>query len=276
MGLSQELVDGIVEALHEDLPALKACSLTCKAMFSLTRHLIHQTLYLTPQNNESVLTPDERERLHYRKQGYQDVQLRFLSYVGEHGLLQYTRKIHIYTESQPIPSIRSFTPYALLPHIRHFRSLDRIHAITIDGYDDKMWGWHSEWCFGHFYPTLTSLTHRRPSGRYQSILQFALQFPNLENLTLEWLPVGAARPPPAPAAVTIIDQSSLIRGHLRLVDIDDAALLPMDFAHELRNGFNFRSVELDSASGNHGQRLLNAYADTIRELTIVSNDRSTY
>ena len=56
MGLPQELVDHIVDTLHEDLPALKACSLTCKAMFASTRHLIHQTLCLTPRNNERVLT----------------------------------------------------------------------------------------------------------------------------------------------------------------------------------------------------------------------------
>ena len=135
MGLPQELVDHIVDTLHEDLPALKACSLTCKAMFASTRHLIHQTLCLTPRNNERVLTREEEEKLRRLKQGYQDVQLRFLSYAGERGLLQYTRKIYISRcfRRVAIPA-GAFTPDTLLPHIHHFRSLDRVHAITIEWY----------------------------------------------------------------------------------------------------------------------------------------------
>ena len=56
MGLPQELVDYTMNMLHDDLRTLKACSLTCKAMFPSTQHLIHRTLCLTRQNNQSVLT----------------------------------------------------------------------------------------------------------------------------------------------------------------------------------------------------------------------------
>ena len=278
MGLPQELVDHIVDTLHEDLPALKACSLTCKAMFASTRHLIHQTLCLTPRNNERVLTREEEEKLRRLKQGYQDVQLRFLSYAGERGLLQYTRKIYISRcfHRVAIPA-GAFTPDTLLPHIHHFRSLDRVHAIAVEWYDAEMWEGHFERYFAHFYPTLTSLTLRLPFGHYQSILQFALQFPNLENLSLEW-PYGEGRSTRAPAAPTVVDRASLIRGRLRLANIDDAprSWSPMEFAHELRNGFNFRSVELDGTSGSRGQRVLNAYADTIQDLTVISSQLGTH
>ena len=277
MGLPQELVDHIINTLHEDLPALKACSLTCKAMFASTRHLIHQTLCLTPRNNESVLTRNEKKKLRRRKEGFQDVQLRFLSHMGEHGFLQYTREIYInrYASRALTPGTGTFTPDTLLPHIHHFRSLNRVHAITIDGYESKKWKRHSERCFAHFYPTLTSLTLRLSSGHYRNILHFALQFPNLENLSLEWL-LGVRQPPPAPAAPTVVHQSSRIRGHLRLANIDDTYWLPTDFVPELQNGPNFRSVELDSASGNHGQCVLNAYADTIQDLTVVPGGKGAH
>ena len=62
MGLPQELVDHIMDMLYVDLQALKACSLTCKAMFSSTRHLIHQTLCLNVRNNNSILTREEKDK----------------------------------------------------------------------------------------------------------------------------------------------------------------------------------------------------------------------
>ena len=40
MILPTELVDYIMDILRDDLRALKACSLTCWAMFASTRHLI--------------------------------------------------------------------------------------------------------------------------------------------------------------------------------------------------------------------------------------------
>ena len=61
MGLPQEIVDRMVDILRDDLQALKACSLTCKAMFASARYLIHRVLYLTVQNNQSVLNP-KREK----------------------------------------------------------------------------------------------------------------------------------------------------------------------------------------------------------------------
>ena len=76
----------IMDILRDDLPALQACSLACRVMFASARHLIHQTLYWTPQNDKSVTT----RRLRFLKRNHNDVELCFLSYVGERGFLQYT------------------------------------------------------------------------------------------------------------------------------------------------------------------------------------------
>jgi hypothetical protein len=271
MGLPQELVDRIVDTLHDDLPALKACALTCRAMFASARRLVHQTLCLTPRNNESVLTREERKKLRRLTQGYQDVQLRFLAHMGERGLLQHARKVYIDAPGPGyIHNAGAFTPDTLLPHMHHFQSLARVHAITIELCESDVW--HHKSCFAHFYPTLTSLTLRRPLGDDGLVLQFVLQFPNLENLSLEWPggnDDGVRHNPLAPAAPTIVDQPSIPRGHLRLVNLDHF-WEPMDFVFRLGNRLKFRSVELDGSSWNHGQYVLNACADTIQDLAISS------
>jgi hypothetical protein len=260
MGLPQELVDYIMDILYSDLHTLKACSLTCKSMFVSTRHLIHQTLHLTPRNNQSILTREEKPR--YQGQDYHDVELRFLSFMGERGLLRYVQYLHIRM------FLGTFTPDTLLPHIHHFQSLDRVHTITIDHYDTVKWATHHDTCFVHFYPTLTTLTLRRPLGHYRLVLQFALQFPNLDNLSLEWM--EGKHTQSGVAVPAIVGQFPPLCGNLRLAGLDDGAIhWPINFAHDIRNKVNFRSVELEGSLGDNAQYILNACAGTIENLTLV-------
>lgn len=260
MGLPQELVDQIVDMLHDDLRTLKACSLTCKALFASTRHLIHHTLYLTAQNNQSVLTREEGQELLNRSNC--DARLRLVSYMGEHHLLRFAQRVYIRDG-------RTFTPRNLLPHLHHFQSLDRVHTLTIEHYDAPSWENHYDTCFIHFYPTLTSLTLSHPFSRYKPLLQFALQFPNLENLCLEWLPIKVGHIPD-PTAPTLIERSPPLRGHLRLAGYGTTSQEPVDFTRELPNGFNFRTVELEAFFGDRVQHVLDACANTLEDLTIVT------
>lgn len=260
MGLPQELIDYIMDILHDDLQTLKASSLTCKAMFASSRHLIHQTLHLTRRNNEKILTQgDLCQSLSY-------CELRLVSYMGECGFLQYTRQVHVRD-----PGI--FIPNTLLPHIQHFQSLDRVHTLIIEHYDAVLWAKHYKSCFVHFYPTLTSLTLRRPFGRCRTLLRFALQFPNLEHLCFEWLR-GEEGSQPVPATA---DRFPPARGHLRLTF---GALIrpPEDFVHvhELRNRISFRSAQFESDFYDiHAQHMLNMCAHTLENLTIESPGTST-
>ena len=262
MGLPQELVDQIVDMLRDDLRALKACSLTCKAMFASTRHLIHQRLCLTERNSRSVLTQEEEQQLYQSLGNYPSLKLRLLPYAGERGLLQYTRHVHIGKGYM-------FTPDTLLPHLHHFQSLDHVHTLTIEHYNPPSWADHYNTCFVHFYPTLTSLTLSYPHSRYGPLLEFALQFPNLENLCLEWLPIKEGHIPyPAPTAPIIFEQWPPLRGHLRLAGYGTTSHEQLAFAR-LPNGFNFRTVELEAFFGDRVQYTLNACADTLEDLTII-------
>lgn len=262
MGLPQELIDQIMDMLRDDPPALKACSLTCKAMFASSRHLIHRTLYLNARNIQSILTRGEEQKLLQKDLGsYHDAKLRFVSYIGERGLLRYTRRVHIRNGD-------IFTPETLLPHLHHFQSLDKVHTLTIEHYDALSWANYYATYFVHFYPTLISLSLSHPSGRYIPLLKFALQFPNLENLCLEWFPVQR-EPTPNPAPPVIVDRSPPLRGHLRLVGYPTTGDVSVVFACELSNDFNFRTVELEYFFRDRVQHILDSCADTLENLTIV-------
>ena len=93
MGLPQEVVDRIMDMLQDDMRALKACSLTCKAMFASTQHSIHLTLRLTREAKRKAFTPEEEQ--HYVQGDCHGFGLRFLSSVGERDLLKYVRSMNI-------------------------------------------------------------------------------------------------------------------------------------------------------------------------------------
>ena len=259
MGLPQELVDHITDMLYDEFRALKACSLTCKAMFASTRHLIHQTFRLTLWNNRSVLALGEKYR--HLEWDPHDTELPFLSFMGKCGFLQYAR--HVYIRVGHL-----FTPDVLMPHLNHFQSLDRVHSLTVVAYDSIVWRDHHNTDFAHFYATLTSLTLHRPPNHYRYVSQFALRFPNLQDLCIEhpadseWIrpdsltPAAAVNPPPP------------LRGNFRLVGVG-AVQWPTEFSRELPGGINFRSVELQDVPLSHGQRIVCACAGTLEDITIV-------
>ena len=257
MGLPQEVVDRIMDILQDDESDLKACSLTCKAMFASTRHLIHQTLNLERENRLS-LTPERKRRT--RHVPYK-LELRFLSFMGERDLLKYARHLNIRMDCM-------FSPYLLEPYLHHFRSLDRIHTLRILSYSAHLWIDDYNTYFTHFYPTLTTLALHFPAGDYRDVLRFALRFPNLENLTLDSIldgtsdTTGTSVPP-------LVSKSPPLRGRFRC-----ATLLPgdpawaKDLAFGLPGGINFRSVEFQGVYWGCGQPILDGCAGSLEEFIV--------
>ena len=232
MGLPQELIDHITDMLHGNLPALKACSLTCKAMFASTRHLIHQTLYLVPQNMQDA-------------------------FADKHGFLQYTRRVSILHHT--------FTLSALQLHLQKFQSLDRVHTLILEGHDVSAWTSRYRLCFAHFHPTLTSLTLRRPFGSFQLIFQFALQFPILENLCLEEVQLGTRF---EPDPIDLVEMSPPLK-HLRVAGCTPSERWPVSLTHEIQSSMTFRSVEVVDLAGSLACYMLDACAHTLEALTVV-------
>ena len=256
MGLPQELVDHVMDMLCNDTRALKACSLTCKAMFASTRHLIHETLELCPKNSLRVLTRGEKRRY---ERGDRNVLFHFISFMDERGLLQYVRRVHIYTPYR-------LTPGTLSPHLHRFQLLNQVHTLAIDHFYPENWESYHSTGFAHFYPTLTSLTLRGPCN-HDWLLNFALRFPNLENLSLE--KVGLYyRLESNLADIATPERTPPLRGCLRLVGYGTVDWPVRVLLREPLKGFNFRSVELCDFPGSQAQHALNACARTLEILTI--------
>ena len=73
-----------------------------------TRHLIHLTL----RNGGRLFAEEEKSR--FQTPGiHSDLCFHLLSPIGELGLLQYTRQVHI-------SMLHVFMPGVLIPHLRHF------------------------------------------------------------------------------------------------------------------------------------------------------------
>ena len=258
MGLPQEVVDRIMDALQDDKKTLKACSLTCKAMFASTRHLIHQTLRVTSEISQRIFTPEEKKR--YRQGDRRELEFRFLSFMGERGLLKYTRHLNIRIGFNVSPDV-------LEPHLRYFQSLDRIHTLIVRSYAAALWHNVHNTYFMQFYPTLTTLALYYP-GHYRCALHFVLQFPNLENLTLKapgdecW--IGSVVPVPP-----VVTQRSPLRGHFRCAGLGSwDPKWTKEFAFDLPNGINFRSAEFRDVRREHGQQILDGCADSLEEFTV--------
>ena len=258
MGLPQELIDHTMNMLHDDLPALKACSFACKAMFASARRLTHQKLCLPVRENLHTLTRAEKSL--YEWWNSFDAELIVLSYMTERGLLRHTRQVHISLASYFVQ--RRAPP----PHL-HLKSLDRVHTLSIEQYHATVWVKHCDTNFTHFYPTVTSLTLTRSVGPCRLLLQFVLRFPMLQNLCLEGL--ICVQTEQNLTVPTIPHRSPPFCGHLRLAGFHTVAGWPAASTHELANGTNFRSIELEDFSGEDAQHILKTCARTLRSLTIV-------
>ena len=249
-----------MDILKDDMRDLKACSLTCKAMFASTRYLIHRTLYVTWGMNEKILTPAEKEQ--YERGGSLGLDLRFLSFMGEHDLLKYARHLNIRVGS-------GFSPYALESHIQHFRSLDRIHTLTIHPFDARPWSPSYDAYFTQFYPTLTTLALHFHVGSYRFVMRFVVQFPNLENLTLNYLRSETWLLPGTSAPLRV-SQPPPLRGHLRCSGLGPRRIpiWATELAFDLQNGINFRSVEFKDVHWERGQQILDGCASSLEEFAV--------
>ena len=255
--LPQELIDCIMDMLHDDLPTLKACSLTCRSMFASTRHLIHRTLYLKLKNALGVSPLHEGST--DRSLPLNEELLRYLSFMDEHDLLQFVRRVYIL-----VPDV--FVPEMLQPYRQHLQSLNRVQILTIEHLDTSARTFTCyKTCFVHFYPTLTSLALRSPSHHYRLLVKFILQFPNLENLSLERIAMPGV---PDSTDPIIVDQPPPFCGHLRLVDRETVAPWLMTFVREVPSGMNFRSVDLRASFWEDSQHILDPCSCTLEYLTL--------
>ena len=182
--------------------------------------------------------------------------------MAERDLLKYARRLDV-------PEGPDLHPYCLEPQLEHFRSLDKIDTLAIRFYDGRLWcHGYNTYYLAHFYPTLTTLAFHSLVGSYFYALQFAMQFPNLQNLTLDSL-WEKGLPWSEPPVLCVAGQSPPLRGHFRYFGLRSTRrLLPNGFASGLPNGINFRSVEFKEVRREQGQKILDGCASSLQEFTM--------
>ena len=259
--LPQEIVDHIVFVLRNDLKSLKACSLTCKAMFVTTRRLIHRRISLTSERNWEVLTLPEKQR--YIREDRQGIAIKVLSTIAAHGLLQYGR--HLFVDLN-----KNFTPDNLQPFNHHFQCFDRIEELNIRWLHAQPFLVQFDTFFANFVPTLRSLHLDTPTGDTRDIMDFICRFPHLDDLTLRMTSEAWMSPPSSP----VVKNMPPFRGRLKLhwfVDLHGymlRQLISLPGKRRFRS-LDFRGIEM-------GQPVIDACSGTIETLSITWARHSEY
>jgi hypothetical protein len=259
MDLPQEVVDHIVLMLGDDLRSLKACSLTCKAMFISTRCVIHRKICLTWEKNWELLTVPERQR--YIRGGRQDIAIRVLSSIAEHGLLQYARYLFININ-------KNFTPANLLPFNHHFQRFDRIQELNIYRLDTPGFLKNFDTYFANFVPSLRSLHLDTPAGHTRDILDFICRFPHLEDLSLK---VSFEDPKDwrvwKSESLHVVKNMPPFRGRLMLRGITERSSYLLQQLISLPGKRRFRSIDFRACSAEAGQSIIDECSGTLESVS---------
>lgn len=178
-GLPPELKDMIVSYIH-DINTLCALSLTCHSWHISTLPRLHHSLrtcVVAKHSNKWDRWSRPLEQLH---KGH-------LLPLVKHLCISATKDFGFY----PIPHDTGFgLPSNTLPslsshkNLRYFSALKNLQELTIEGIQLPSITSNVKQCFGHFAPTLQSLTLSHLSASCHQILYFIGLFPNLQDLML--------------------------------------------------------------------------------------------
>jgi len=237
--LPQELVDEILRYLLDDLPALKACSITCKCLFGAMRPLIHQRLVCS----DSRLDLSKAKRSPFSRRKRNPGAFERLVDADRYGILSYTQRLTFKPGKDTLNP--RFHPRDMQECLPLFRSITKLHTLTLDAFHlhpfIPIFGEH----FGMFTNTLRHLDIRNAFGTEQELLYIICQFPLLEDLTIVSSTGGLSAPRyPVPS----ITQSPPLRGRLVLVRANSRELL--EGLAGLPGGFSFRSIVLSRCGSN--------------------------
>ena len=240
--LPQELVDEILRYLLDDLPSLKACSLTCKHLFGLTRPLIHQRL-VCPGSRPGH--PKPKVSLFGRHKKDPGAFERLID-ADRSGVLHYTR--HLIFKPKRYGPDPYFKPNDLQEYLPHLRSVSNLHTLTIQSfYIPRFIPVFNEY-FGTSTNTLRRLDMRGSFATGRQLLYILCQFPLLEDLTIVypyWEP--PTWEPPTWNPPPMITQIPPLRGKLVLVGEGSRELFEGLTAFPVK--LNFRSLELFRCMG---------------------------
>ena len=171
--LLQDTLKNIIAYLDDDIQSLKAVSATCHSWHLSAIPRLHRTLVL------------KEPRLDPTNGGFKP-----LEKLHKMGALPSVEKLWIQTGLlfdfclRPAPdswlSPREFDRQTL----RYFSALTTVQHLQIEGFDLSKFMPDVERYFGHFAPTLRSISLTISSGTQRQLLYFLALFPNLDDIDI--------------------------------------------------------------------------------------------
>ena len=245
VNLPQDILEIIIADLGDDISSLKAFSTTCHSWYLAAVPRLHHTLAL----EERPLDPARWE-------------LKPLAKLHEMDLLPFVKKLGIRATSfNPWLSPRKFDRQTL----RYFSALTNVRQLRIERFDLSKFMPGVERYFGHFAPTLRSISLTISSGTQRQLLYFLALFPNLDDIEIEYYPIinsDAATNHDSEVAVPFSVPS--LRGQLKLSHFPSETI-SRDMI-TLFGGFRFRYMDLFSVGGS--RLLMGACADTLETVRV--------
>jgi len=243
----------IIAHLTCNTHSLLACSLTCYSWYIAAVPHLHHTL-VTPAyswcRNSKFTWPKPLRHMH------------------ELGLLPLVKKFEVHESRFGDDDI--FSPKRFNRDIlRQFSALSNVQELGMDRLDIPKFMPMIQRYFGHFLPTVRSLTLREPQGSRHQIIYFIGVFQHLEDLKLLYSWAGFQEDP--------VDDLTLIppfvpplRGRLTMTCFTLVELLT-DMI-DLFGGIRFRYMDLYYVNGM--QLLLDACVETLETLRLYPTDFS--
>ena len=235
----------IIAYLTHDLRTLKACSLTCRSFFMAAAPHIYHTITLDEaRGNRSRLEP--------------------LSTLRELGLMPYTREIRVRSGA-------GSSSWLLPRAFSHFSAFTNVHTLKIQNMEVYRFVPGVERYFGHFSPTLRSITLYNPRCTPRQLSYFLSLFPNLDDINISTETVAAHIPnTTVPDTGLVPFSTSGLRGRLALYEFSWVETLTSLIA--LGGGLRFRQMDL-RRSECCTPLLFEACAKTLETLRFHANDR---
>jgi len=245
----------IIVYLIYDKHSLCACTLTCYSWYIAAVSHLHHTL---------VIDTGRPWDLKFRRPNA-------VQHMHMLGLLPLVKKLCIYASNVYDYDMAAFTPKTFHCCTLHkFSAITNVQELGIEFLDipEFMPGFQRH--FGHFLPTVRSLTLRLPKGSHRQIIYFIGLFRHLEDLELVFGPLGPNLTEEAPVRdLTLIPPfAPPLRGRLAMTFSRRVELV--EDMIRLFGGIRFRSVDLLYVGG--ARLLLNACVETLETLRLHQTD----
>ena len=250
-GLPQATVDEILGYLEDDPQTIRACSLTCKALFRSSRPIVHQRLCVVGLEECRVVDKCGGEAVSL-------VRSHTLSMAIECGLARHVRELTINLGT-------GFGPVDLQPFLPQFEKFSRLTSLTLHRFEPPPFLSTFDQHFGHLAQQIQSFQFIHPSGRPEGMLHFISRFPNLDNLGFRSFPQRG----PTPSEeydVPPLRHPPALRGTLRVADVTSGGSDFLECLARLPSGLRFRSIEFDRCRGIDPGVIIRECSSTVQHL----------